>query len=130
MDNTQTHFVPGLVLSEAAANVPTSAFLVCHSQRCKLQADTRAESKKVTKREKEKSGILTTLGFPLKGMVYIFSKIRALLRPRIIFFLNVLEGNHKPLQQTVKDVTAQQLSPKLNNRLLYSVVMFASRAYF
>lgn len=86
MDNTQAPFVCGLVLSAAAANVPTSAFLGCHSQRCKLQPYS-TESKKETKRgKKEKRGILTTLGFPLKGMVYIFSKIRALIRPRTIFF--------------------------------------------
>lgn len=52
MDNTQTPLVLGLVLSEAAANVSTSAFLVCHSQRCEQQADTIAQSRR--KRQKGK----------------------------------------------------------------------------
>lgn len=53
MDNTQTPFVRGLVLGEAAANVPTSDFLGCHSQRCKLQADTIEHSRRKRRRGKK-----------------------------------------------------------------------------
>lgn len=77
MDNTQKPFVRGLVLSEAAANVPTSAFLVCHSQRCELQADIIAQSRR--KRQKGKKGEERNPHYPLLSIkghgVYIFLKL-------------------------------------------------------
>lgn len=80
MDNT---FLLGFVFSEAAANVPTSAFLVCHGHRCKLPAELqqRLEEERKKEKEKKKRGILTAFGFPLKCSVSIFSKIRMLIRP-------------------------------------------------
>lgn len=51
MDNT---FLLGFVFSEAAANVPTSAFLVCHGHRCKLPAELQQRLEEERKKEKEK----------------------------------------------------------------------------
>lgn len=88
------------------------------------------ESERQKQKEETMEGILTALRFPLKCLVDIFSKIRALIRPRTIFLLGS-SGWKAIINHNTRLLKMSELnSSHWNWTTSYIDIMFAKKAYY